>query len=149
VSRVCYNLDGFPADSDPGPPLAARGKWLFYGYRSSSRSRATQTFSLTSYATLALNFVLTGWLGGYVDQADSAKLTLTFFNSASASLGSYFFGPISSSDLGDITGLAQGSMTKRVPTGSVSAVLELLIQRYDGTDGDGYLDNISLIFTSV
>ena len=136
---------GYPSATGPGP--ADRGLSFFSGGTTATATVA-QTVS-TSDAVAAIDagaatFALTGWLGGYRTQTDSAKVVATFRNSAGAALGSSTLGPVTPTDRAGVTGLLHRSATGRVPVGTRSVRVVVTATRGGGTNNDGYADSLGL-----
>lgn len=79
-----------PGVDVPGP--GDRGNNLFFGGADRASSSASQVIDVTDLASVIdVNqgaFNLSGWLGGYDIDRDSAELSITFFNQANQLLGS-------------------------------------------------------------
>jgi hypothetical protein len=137
---------GFPQFTDPGP--VDRGEKLFYG-GSAASSSGLQSIDVSSLAAAidegTVGFHLEGFLGGFSTQGDNAVLTARFFDALADLQGAASIGPVSNSDRGNQTALLLRSVNGTVPAGTRTIVVELLMTRFDGTDNDGYADNLSLV----
>jgi len=136
---------GFPDHTSPGPD--DRGHNFFAG-GNAPLSTATQTVSLAAYrgeiAGGKATFVLDGWLGGYEDQADSAKVTVVFKNQAGAKLSVATIGPVTPAQRETKTGLFHQSASGPVPAGATTATVTIVITRVTGNYNDGSVDDLSL-----
>ena len=132
----------------PGP--RNRGKNYFYGGPSGSKDTSTeQRISLAGAASAidagTVTFTLSGWLGGLSSQRDNALLRAVFLNSAGMKVGDAVLGPVTPSMRKQETGLFLQQVTKQLPTGTRTVVVDLLMKWYDGSDNDGMADNLSLV----
>jgi hypothetical protein len=146
-TATAYGAEGgFPDKNTPGPKH--RGKAFFAGGPSGNTSGATQSDSLKSYARLIASgkakFKLTGWLGGWSDQGDNARLTVTWTTSSGKALGHATIGPVTAAQRHDVTEFLYRATSGLVPKGAATAVLTLHMVRDDGEYIDGYADNLSL-----
>jgi hypothetical protein len=145
------SVGAYPAATDPGP--ANRGLNFFSGGQNDTTSTLTQTVSLASYATGidagAVTFALQGYLGGWTTQGDYAVLSVSFQNASGTELAAATIGPVTESDRNGGTGLLLRSTTGSVPPGSRSVVVTVTMTRLDGTNNDGYADNLSLVLTGI
>ncbi|MEV6595520.1 hypothetical protein AB0M36_01495 [Actinoplanes sp. NPDC051346] len=145
---VAYGTPGYPTTSGPGP--ADRGRNFLTG-GTSARTRLTQLVTLPGTARIdagAARFDFVGWLGGYAEQDDGARLSLEFLSAASTPLGVCVLGPVTASDRGATTGLLRRAWSGVVPPGSRTARVLLLLTRDGGTANDGYADSISLVLST-
>jgi hypothetical protein len=137
---------GFPDAKSPGPDK--RGKNDFEG-GNAAVSTATQTISLAPSAALidagGVRYTFSAYLGGFADQDDNAKVTLTFHDKTGASLDSATIGPILAAQRNKTTGLIAQSLGGDVPKGAVSADVTVTLTRVSGQYNDGSADNISLV----
>ena len=135
----------------PGPP--DRGKNYFYGGPSDGHTTsAEQRIDLSAVGPAIdgghVSFVLSGWLGGYSSQGDDATLRATFLDAGGKTVGSASIGPVTPSMRNDVTELRLEQLTKDIPVGARSVVLDLLMTWYGGSDNDGLADDLSLILTA-
>jgi hypothetical protein len=137
-----YGVNGWPALTDPGP--ADRGLNLFSGGAFDATSSLTQTVNVNQFASTIdasqVTYVLSGWLGGFEGQDDSATLTVTFQSASGTALGTGSIGPVTSSDRSGVTGLLQRSSTGAVPAGTRTVSVVLSLVRTEGWANDGYTD---------
>jgi hypothetical protein len=142
---------GYPTASDPGP--TSRGANFFAGGNAAS-SIGTQVVDLSAAAasldTGLVSFVLSGYLGGFGDQNDTAALTAIFKDAAGAPLGTArTIGPVAAPDRGNATGLLPRTATGPVPSGTRQVQVQLTMTRVGGASNDGYADNLSLVFATA
>jgi hypothetical protein len=140
--------DGYPTSSDPGPPN--RGANFFAGGWTSEDTAASWTVDLNPLGSdidAGVSWTLTGWLGGYVQQEDSASVTASFRDGSGGELRATTIGPVTAADRGQATGLLERSSTGTVPPGSREVVVTLAATRAEGYN-DGYADNLSLVLSA-
>jgi hypothetical protein len=146
-TAVAYGASGgFPTSASPGPKK--RGKNFFAGGQSGNSSTGTQTDSLKAYRKLISSgkakFKLSGWLGGFATQNDTAALTVTWKNANGKALGHTTIGPVTQAQRKGVTGMLSRSKSGAVPKGAANALITLRMVRKDGAYIDGYADNLSL-----
>jgi hypothetical protein len=131
----------------PGP--TKRGKNYFYGGPSALVSTGTQFIKVGTAGISAgrVTYVLNGWLGGYLDQGDNAKLIATFESSSGSALKTAQIGPVTAAQRHDVTGLFFRQGTGKVPAATEKIKVELVMTLLEGGDNDGMADNLSLIFS--
>ncbi len=136
----------YPLPTDPGPDN--RGKNFFSGGPSDDVSTAMQTIDVSSVALVvdggAVNYTLSGWLGGYAGQDDNAVLSIQFEDGSGKALGQAQIGPVMAADRQGASAFLQRSTNGKVPKGTRKMVLTLTMTRVSGTSNDGYADNLSL-----
>jgi len=141
---------GFPRATDPGPP--DRSKNFFSGGSADPLSTATQTIDLTTGAasidTGSVTYELSGYLGGYANQADNAVLTATFKGTGGATLGTATIGPVTAANRNNVTALLQRNASGKLPTGTRTVDVVLTMTRTSGSSNDGYADDLSLVLTA-
>lgn len=93
-----------------------------------------------------MKFTLSGWLDGYSDQDDNAKLTIQFLSATGQALDTASIGPVLSADRKGNTGLVSRTATGSVPAGTTKIKVTLTMTKTDGSDNDGSADNLSLVF---
>jgi hypothetical protein len=86
--------------------------------------------------------VLSGYLGGWLEQDDHISLTAIFRN-GQAGLGQLVIGPVTPAQRGNVSQLAFSSTTGFIPAGTRSVDILLQATRSSGAYNDGYADNIS------
>jgi len=151
ATAVEYGVAGYPDSTVPGP--SDRGMNLFIGGIDDAMSSLTQTADVSRYGSAIdggkVTYTLSAWLGGYQDQDDSATLTITFQSSSGGALGTASLGPVLAADRADMTELLQKQTTGTVPSGTRSVLVVLSMVRTDGTNNDGYADDLSLVLDGV
>jgi hypothetical protein len=137
---------GFPDKTAVGP--ADRGKNFFAG-GNVAVSTASQTIDLSTGASAidagGVTFVLSGWLGGYSNQDDSATVSVSFVSESGAVLRAAVIGPLKAADRKDVTGFFQRKTTGVVPEHARSARIVITATRFAGEYNDAYSDDISLV----
>lgn len=150
-TAVKYGADGgFPDASSPGP--SDRGQNLFEG-GNVEKSTATQTVSLTAYSGAidagTVRYTLSGWLGGFEEQADYATVTVAFVSESGATLGRASLGPVTPAQRKGNTGLVRQQSTGIVPKGARNVAVTIDLTRVEGTYNDGAADDLSLVLTKA
>ncbi|HUI94014.1 MAG TPA: hypothetical protein VLX68_17380 [Chitinivibrionales bacterium] len=146
-----YGINLWPALTDTGP--ADRGLNLFSGGQDDSASSLTQAIDVSRYASSIdkghVTYTLSGWLGGYDGQDDNSTVSVTFKDGQGHELGTGSIGPVLASDRSNQTGLLPQSSEGPVPAKTRTATVEILMIRTDGTNNDGYADNLSIVFNGI
>lgn len=129
------------------------GKNYFYGgpsdgHNTSAEQRIDLSAGGTAIDSGHVSFTLSGWLGGYSSQNDNAMLRATFLDASGKSVGVASIGPVTESMRHDVTELLEEHLTKNVPVGTRSVVMDLLMTWTGGSDNDGLADDLSLILTA-
>lgn len=143
-------LPPFPTSTGPGPD--DRGANFFAGGPDNGSSSASQVVSVAAAASLidagAVRYDLSGYLGGWTDQEDSAVLRIAF-KQGSTVLGWAEIGPVTAADRANETGLLGRSTSGLVPTGTRQIVVTLVMTKQEGVGAynDGYADSLSLVLT--
>jgi hypothetical protein len=140
--------DGYPTSSDPGP--ADRGENFFAGGWTSGNTFAEWTVDVRSLASdidAGATGTLTGWLGGYASQEDTASVTVAYLHDTGTKLGTQTIGPVSAEERGYATGLVEKSAAETIPAGTRTIVVTVNATRAAGYN-DGYADNLSLVITA-
>jgi hypothetical protein len=137
--------------TQPGP--LDRGLNLFVG-GSASYAAGFQVLDLGEIPAAflsggTLNYTLTGWLGGWLSQGDNVKVTAQFFDAQSGLLGSAALGPTTPADRNNETGLNFFSTGGALPANTHSITLVMEMTRLEGSDNDGYADNLSFTLSPV
>ncbi len=145
-----YGDSNYMLYTDPGP--SNRGNNFFYGGPGGTPSTGTQNIGVTGGAGLIntgnVSFALSGWFGGYDGQDDNAVLTASFLDANNILLGSSSIGGVSSSDRNGASGLLFRASNGSVPVGTQNINVLLTMTRLQGSDNDGYADNLSLVLTA-
>jgi uncharacterized protein (TIGR03437 family) len=138
-----YGTGGYPDRNSPGP--ANRGN-NFFGGAASAQGNIQQTIDLSGSAAAidagTQGFTLEGYLGGYAEQRDNAVLRVNFLSATGAGLGSAQIGPVTAAERNNVTGLFLRRTTGVIPRNTRRAIVTLTTQRLDGSDNDGYADNL-------
>lgn len=144
---------GFPGPTEPGP--SNRGTYFFTG-GNSDVSSAAQTFTVSSFAGLgtlinagAVSYTLSGFLGGFGGQEDNATLMARFLGAGSTLIGSATIGPVTAADRNGATGLFFRTTAGALPTGTQSVQFVLTMTKLQGSDNDGYADNLSFVLANA
>jgi hypothetical protein len=145
-----YNggLNGGLTKSTKGPKPGTRGARYFFGGSSNTTATLTQPVSLAKYAPAIdagkATFVLSGWLGGYADQADAVTVTATFLDANGQQVGTpATIGPVTPAMRGNQTKLMLRAASGAVPAQARSATVQMRFGvRTGGTTNDGYADNL-------
>jgi len=137
--------------TQPGP--ADRGLNLFVG-GSTAYAAGFQVLDLTGIPAAQLSggqlgYALSGWLGGWLSQTDNTQVTAQFFDLQNTLVGSAILGPNTAADRGDQTGLTLFSASGTVPLNTHSITLVMEMTRLEGSDNDGYADNLSFTLAPV
>ena len=145
-----YDADGFPASTDPGP--ADRGTNLFIGGPANDGSSFSQVIAVGDLASAidaeALQYRLSAYLGGWLDQNDHSTVTVIFRDGGGEALGQDSIGPVLASDRADMTGLERRASSGDLPPGTRSIEVILSMVRDappEFTYNDGSADNVRLI----
>lgn len=144
--------DGFPTVNDPGP--TDRGVNFFAGGPDNSFSHAFQVVDVSAMAASidagSITFELSGYLGGWDGQDDTARVSLTFkISEESAALPSAWIGPVTRLERQNATGLWYRSTSGTVPPGTRIIEVQLRMTKSHGDYNDGYADNLSLVLHGV
>ncbi len=144
-------VDGLPSATSPGP--IDRGQNFFYGGGDRASSSAEQFIDVTNLASTIDSgkdsFTLSGWLGGYEKDQDSASLDVTFLSSNKQSLGKASIESPTPSQRNNITGLFLQSADGLVPIGTRQIDVVLNMNYSAGRVNDAYADDLSLVIEKV
>ena len=115
-------------------------------------SLATQTIDLSGSAAdldgSDVNARLTGDLGGFAGQSDSATITAVFTNEdGSGVTGALGLQPATPEDRDGQTGFVRRSECIPLSPGTRQAIVQAFMQRDEGSYNDGYADNVSITLT--
>ncbi|MEH1903974.1 MAG: PEP-CTERM sorting domain-containing protein [Nostoc sp.] len=140
-----------PGIDVPGP--SDRGLNLFFGGADRASSSASQLINISDLASTIDagqgTFNLSGWLGGYSTDEDSASLNITFLDQANQSLGIASIASPTPTQRNNITGLFLQSTNGSVPVGTRQINVLLNANYVRGRINDAYADNLSLVVTKV
>ncbi|MEV8320198.1 phosphoesterase [Streptomyces sp. NPDC059900] len=153
---IAYRLGGgYPGPSDPGP--AHRGSRFFSG-GNSPRTALVQDIDLPAGGATGrravdagkVRYTLAGWLGGFAQQEDGARLSVEFRDARGTPVALSVLGPVSAADRQGKTGLLERTAEAAVPPTARSARLLLVFTRSGGgTSNDGYADALSLTLSAT
>jgi hypothetical protein len=141
----------FPTAHDPGP--GDRGQHFFAGGPGNATSRAKQVITLTSGLGAIdhrrVQYMLSGYLGGSGTHGGTVVVKATFRGATGQVLGKAMIGPVSAADRHDTTGLFLRASSRRLPPGTRSITITVIMTGTDPSYNDGYADDLSLILTRV
>lgn len=150
MMALSYAGVGFE-NGDPLPENSGRN--LFATYNTLTKS-AFQSIDVTlakdNIDSGAVTYQLSGYLGGYKDNPDQAKLALTFLDGSGRELGKAEVGPVTVQDRGGRSGLLRRAGEGPVPSGTRQIRVTLWLTFL----GDpifinwAYADNISLVLNA-
>jgi PEP-CTERM motif len=148
---VQYGPDNSEINTNPDAefPGVDFGSNFFAGGPGSALSTAWQTIDVSNVSALInageVNYTLSGYFGGYLNQDDSALLIVTFFDGSGDDLGQVSIGGDNEVARNGQTGLLPDSTAGAIPFGTESIEFTLQMTRTVGTYNDGYADNLSFI----
>jgi hypothetical protein len=131
--------------TQPGP--ADRGLKMFAGV--GAQSAGFQTLALGDLGTQPLQYELSGWLGGWLEQQDNALLYVSFLDITGHEIGFAAIGPVMPGDRDNQTGLFYRESAGLLPAGVSQVMFSLSVERLSGGDSDGYADNLSFVLTAA
>ncbi len=121
------------------------GSNYFYGGPSNAVSGAEQVTDLTPLAAEidsgGISATLSAELAGYQTQGDNAKVIATFRDASGADLSTIQVGPQAGTNLKWVHHEASGA----VPAGARSVLVKMISTRTEGSNNNGYFDNLSLV----
>ena len=140
---------GYPTLATPMiPEPADRGQFFFAGGRS-PLSTISQTIDLSFLDTErdAYKFLVSGWMGGFANQGDWAKIDIHFLAEDSSNLASFTLGPVTNIDRNDITSFLYREFVGKLPLKAASVTFTVTFSRIfsGGPDNDGYADELSFM----
>ena len=127
--------------SQPGP--AERGSQMFTG--TGAYAVGYQALDFGAATTQAIDFSLSGWLGGWSSQGDNALFYVQFLDGAGSEIGSAAIGPVMPGDRNNQTGLFYREADGFLPVGTSQLAFWLSMERIGGGDNDGYADNLAFV----
>ncbi|CAF1249048.1 unnamed protein product [Adineta steineri] len=151
ITQVIYNnpTSGCMASSDPGP--SDRGQCYFYGQQSTSTSM-WQTINLINEVSPLLidnqsvKFNLSAWIGGYINQDDTAVVSVTFNDANNTMTGNITsIGPVYAVDRSSITSFIFQQANDFVPIGARAMTVFVTLTRSQGAGNQGSVDDIAVI----
>jgi hypothetical protein len=146
---VQYGTAGFPSTTDPGPPDRLKA---FFAGGSMALSILDQDIDVSANAAdidagkVACD--VEAWLGGYLNDGDSARFDVSFLDGAGKDLIFISLGPVTTADRGGKTGLLSRAKTVSLPAGvrTISAALYMIRDANNGgAYNDGYADNLQIV----
>lgn len=148
---VCYGSPGgYPTSTTPGP--TNRGNAFFAGGATGS-STMEQSVDVSSAASAidagGVTYSLSGWLGGWSSQNDTAGVQATFLGASGSSLGTAQLPAVTASDRGNTTEFLQRTASAAVPVGTRSIKVDVTYTWSAGNTTDGYVDNLSLTLSTA
>ena len=151
VNVIQYDANGFPKSSSPGVP-SDHGRNFFGGGPGIGDVTASQTIDLTSVcpgAAAAIDkgdalYNFQGWLGGYANQDDFAKVTAEFKDKNGTTLTKATLGPVLAADRQSVTGFVGQLAADFVPAGTRSILVTMEFKRVSPSYDDGYADDLAL-----
>lgn len=147
LTAVKWGTDGVLREDDPGP--ADRGSAFFAGGPNNEESSASQVIDVAAGAAAidasTITYDLEAYLGGFLNQHDSATVTATFRSADQTPLGVATLGPSKPEERSKESGMGPYVSMGSVPRGTRSIEISLLMKRYEGAYNDAYADNISLV----
>ncbi len=148
---IFYDAEsGNPTPDGPGPN--DRGSQFFAGGPSNSESGIRQAVSIDPAWQEAVNegrvkYRFSAFLGGHLDEADSAGATLTFLDAHLEMLGQASLPPVTPRERANQTGLLPVQTSDYLPEGTSMIYVDLVFRRVDGLYNNGYADNLELVFS--
>lgn len=142
---VKYGSAGYPSATSPGP--VKRGANFVAGGNQAT-SLLTHTVDVSArwrQVDQGVTYDVSAWLGGYSNQEDNVRLTVTFKDANGATKGTTELGPVSAAQRNNVTGLLHRSTSGTIPIGTRKVQIQLLFTRVSGSTNDGYADNVSFI----
>ena len=136
----------FPPPSSPGP--LNRGANFFLG--AASPTLVSQMIDLSGFSAdiddPGVNYVLSGWFGGFGAENDSASLAAHFLDGAGMALGSVEVGGVTATERGGVTGLLERTCGGTLPLGTRRVEFVMSFQASSGAN-DGSADNLSFVLS--
>lgn len=151
LTAVQYGASGgFPTTTDPGP--ANRGSNFFGGGLNVDNTFAEQQIDVSPLSNPIdqgeIDFAVSGYFGGFADQADTAALEINFKDNNGGLISQTRLGDFTAADRQNQTGLFLDEKTGSIPAGTREIQIILQMQRLGGFNfNDGYADNLSLVLT--
>lgn len=135
---------GYPDANTPGPN--ERENNFFSGGSQGAESVMTQELDLAALEQMIDNddieFVLSGYLGGFSSQNDRMQLTAFFRDENGQVIGQALLNAVTNGDRNNNTSLVYREATGLMPIGARSVLFELKALQDSGMN-DGYADNLS------
>ncbi|MEM7305344.1 MAG: alkaline phosphatase family protein [Planctomycetota bacterium] len=137
--------EGFPGPGDALPEGC--GASFFAGGGTAEPTWMEQEIDLRPLAAElsgGVEYELSGWLGGFADQADACRLTARFLDAGGEELAHAELAPVTAEDRDGATGFVHRSATGTVPRGVRSVLVRLEANPAVGMN-DGYADGLRLV----
>jgi len=112
-------------------------------------SGLTQEIAVSPAEVAGRQLLIGGDFGGFEDQEDFASLTARFFDAGNVELGSLETGRVTAAERGYLTVLLRREASAAVPSGTSRIRFTLLQVREEGSDNDGYADNLFATFDAT
>lgn len=145
-TAVNYGAPDFPTASQGA--RAGGGVNFFAGGPGGAVATASQTVDVSAQAAAIdagrVGATLSGWLGGFGSQADSATVAAVFQGGSGAALARATIGPVTATERNSQTSLLSRTTATLVPAGTRTIRVVLTAKRESGSYNDGYLDNVVL-----
>jgi hypothetical protein len=139
----CYDDQGDEVERAFGDPIDG-GARFFFGGRIATATIQQDVAVPPEAASRTL--LIGGEFGGYQSQEDNAILEARFLNAEGLSLGAISTAPVSAADRDGVTAFVRREATGTVPatTRTIRFILDQI--RLEGSDNDGYADNLFATF---
>ena len=140
---AAYGAGGLP-DADEARRISGGQRLFFAG--TSEVGTIHQDIGVGGHIGDTLRFG--GAFGGFAGQEDAAALTVTFLDAAGTlNVSPTTAGPVTAAMRKGETKLLPCTTVATVPAGAVTARLTLVATKAEGSDNDGYADNLFATFT--
>jgi len=134
----------------PGPPN--RGGFLFYGGYVAA-TVASQSIDVSAVSSMIdagnVQANVSGWLGGYYNQDDTATFSAIFLDGSRNILQSVTIGPVTAAERNDVSSLLFCAADAWLPVGTRTIEAELVLARFQGDFNNGAADNLNISLTAV
>ena len=150
-SAIQYGTGAFPSAA-VGAKIGGGANLFTGGCPTGTTSTGEQTVDVSVAAAEIdagdVGATLSGYLGGFENQTDNAKVDAFFLGAGGADLGAsgadLTIGPVTPQDRGDVTDLLLRSAVAALPDGTRSIRTLVTLTHFEGSANDGYADNLSL-----
>ena len=146
----------YTAPNSPDATVVAQiggGLNYFAGGQNTAVSTATQVVDVSVAAPEidagGARATLSGYLGGFADQEDSATVDALFLDAGGGQLGKLTIGPVTTAQRGGLTTLLPRATEGAVPAATRSVRVVMTSTRQSGSYDDGYLDNLGLVLSRL
>jgi hypothetical protein len=110
------------------------------------KSELTQEINVNAAEVLGARLLIGGDFGGFADQEDFATLSAHFLNSGGTQISAFETARVLQTERGGVTGFVHRETSATVPAGTAKIRFLLLQKREEGSDNDGYADNLFATF---